>query len=443
MGVRDMFSRKESAFAGAIVSQWATGQAVWTSDRYEDMAREGYGHNPIVFGCIDRLARGAAGVPRVLYQTSHARERKAIARHLAPMPAVARAGEIKTMLRKNDLGRVDSHKLLDLLDHPNPLYNGARLTEALIAYYCLAGNAYQESVSAGDGPPRELYAHRPDRTSVVVGTAAEPVSHYEYRVGGATRRIEADTMLHLKTFNPLDDWYGMPPLKAASRSTDANNGARAWNAALVQNSARPSGLLKVSGAKAANSASIAKFIEYLKDRWIGSSNAGRPGVLAVPEGTDVEWIQTAFTAVEASWLEGMNLSAREICTVFDMPSILLGDTSAMSFKNYPEARKALYIEGIFPRLDMLFAAWNSSLVPNFGDNLLLAYDADQVDAIQEDREKQHKRAREDFRAGLIRLNEAREELGYEADAEYGEKYAFEIPGAGGNPDKTGDGEAAA
>ena len=53
------------------------------------------------------------------------------------------------------------------------------------------------------------------------------------------------TVLHLKTFNPLNDWYGLSPIEAAAYSIDQHNQAGAWNQAMLQNGARPSGAIVV------------------------------------------------------------------------------------------------------------------------------------------------------------------------------------------------------
>ena len=49
-------------------------------------------------------------------------------------------------------------------------------------------------------------------------------------------------MLHIKLFNPLNEYYGMSPLEAAA-AIDTHNAAGAWNKAMLDNAARPSGAL--------------------------------------------------------------------------------------------------------------------------------------------------------------------------------------------------------
>lgn len=436
---------KESLFAQAMVQPYSPGQAVWTQENYEALARAGYRRSPYVFGCIDRLARGASGIPFVLYEANRGRARKSLANQLQRKGAIARTQLAHKMLGRKDLRELDDHALLRLLAKPNEMYGGARLIESLVAYHAIAGNAYLEGVSGSSGPPVELYSHRPDRTQVVAGDARRLVAGYEYRNAGLLRRIDAANMLHWKTFNPLDDWYGQAPLLAAARSNDINNSAREWNFSLMQNSARPSGLLLVKGVKvpppspdptkkAVNP--LQRWTDEMKT-WLGERNAGKPGIVVSPgDGSEVTWQQTAFTPLETSWFEGIQLSGREICSVFRVPSILVGDVEAATFANFEEAKKALYTEGIFPLMDGLVADLNMWLTPLFGPDLILGYDTDAVEAIQEDQERLARRVWNAFQRGIITLNEARRQLGYDdAPRPWGDQFYWQIvPKGQANPD---------
>jgi phage portal protein BeeE len=84
--------------------------------------------------------------------------------------------------------------------------------------------------------------------AVVPGPDGWPDAH-AYTLDGRTSRIEGDAIpgvpriLHLKQFHPLDDHYGLSPIEAAASAIDLHNTASAWNKALLDNSARPSGAL--------------------------------------------------------------------------------------------------------------------------------------------------------------------------------------------------------
>lgn len=65
---------------------------------------------------------------------------------------------------------------------------------------------------------------------------------YDFKINKLTGR---SAVLHLKTFNPLNDWYGLSPIEAAAYSIDQHNQAGAWNKAMLQNGARSSGAIVV------------------------------------------------------------------------------------------------------------------------------------------------------------------------------------------------------
>ena len=145
---------------------------------------------------------------------------------------------------------VDEHPLLALLAKPNPAHCAPDLFEAWYGHLLVAGNAYLEAVSV-DGAVRELHVLRPDRMKVVPAPTAGP--RLTTTRSAARRCASARTpsggvrpILHLALFHPLNDHYGMSPLEAAAAAIDIHNASGAWNKALLDNSACPSGALVYS-----------------------------------------------------------------------------------------------------------------------------------------------------------------------------------------------------
>ena len=197
---------------GRVIAWTQAGRAVWTPRDYESLAREGFGKNPVAYRCVRMIAEAAASVPLTVFQGGE------------------RAGA--------------DHPLVRVLARPNPEQGRAELFEALYANLQTAGNAYLEA--AGDGL-EEVYGLRPDRVKVVPGPSGWPAA-YDYTAAGRTVRLgrAADgfsPVLHLKLHNPVDDWYGFSPLEAAAFAIDVHNASGAWNKALLDNGARPSGAL--------------------------------------------------------------------------------------------------------------------------------------------------------------------------------------------------------
>jgi len=206
---------KASATAPLFVSA-GSHHPVWTPRQYDTLAEEGYQKNIIVYRCVSLIARGVASVPWQVYKGSC---------------------------------RLEVHPLLTLLENPNPQQGLSRFMEALMSYLLLSGNAYIEAVIP-EREPWELYLLRPDRIRVIPGKAGIPEA-FAYNLQGRSVRIPVDPLngksrvLHIKTFNPLHDWYGMSPIEAAAHAIDQHNAVASHNLALLQNGGRPSGAMSI------------------------------------------------------------------------------------------------------------------------------------------------------------------------------------------------------
>lgn len=222
---------------------------------------KGYQRNVIVYRCVNLISRGLASVPLLLY----------------------RDGEKE----------IDDHPILTLLNSPSPRQAGSAFMEAMVGYLLLSGNCYIESVFGENFLPKELYPLRPDRIKIIPGEGGVPKA-YEYCVQNHKKILPVDpingksSVLHLKTFNPLNDWYGMSPIEAASCAIDQHNAVSGHNLALLQNGGRPSGALVIKpnphGLPLTDQQREA-LRQDLKNLYEGNRNAGR---IMVMEG-DFSW----------------------------------------------------------------------------------------------------------------------------------------------------------
>lgn len=286
------FSKKpheeKASRSGAIMVQTGARQPRFTPRQYDQLAKEAYQKNVIAYRCIRLVSQNAAAVPWAVYQ-----------------------GKGKSRQRLED------HPLMTLLQQPNPMQGGAELFESLFGFYLIAGNSYLETVGPDGGTPKELWCLRPDRMRVIPGAQGIPEG-YRYQVGGKFTDYKADFLtgqsdvLHLKSFHPLDDWYGMSPLEAAAFSIDQHNDAAKWNAALLQSGARPSGALVYkpthpSAADILTDEQRQTLKNELEHYFSGAENAGKPLVL---EG-GLDWREMSMSPKDMDWLAGKDVSARE------------------------------------------------------------------------------------------------------------------------------------
>jgi len=375
-------NEQKASRTGALVALLTEGRARWTPRDYAALAREGYQKNPVVYRCVRTVAEAVAGLPLVL--TDGARE-------------------------------LDTHPLLDLLAKPNPRETRADLLERTAGHLLVAGNAYLELVSVA-GQARELHALRPDRIKIVPGSEGWPEA-YEYGVAGRTVRFDMQEtagaprpVLHLSFFHPLDDHYGLSPLEAAGYAVDVHNAASAWNKALLDNAARPSGALVYSGAGNLSEEQFERLKQELDENYRGAKNAGRPLLL---EG-GLDWKPLSLSPKDMDFIAAKHSAAREIALAFGVPPMLLGIPGDNTYSNYAEANRALYRQTVLPlacRLCEAIAAW---LAPAFGEGLKLTPDLDQVPALAAERDSLWSRVNA---AGFLSEEERRAAVGYAPRAE--------------------------
>ena len=367
------FQNKASKATRALTLWLPLPAASRLKPRYDQLMKEGYGQNSVVHACVREIAGACAGVPWVLYRTLPGKDRE----------------------------EVPVHPLLDLIQRPNPLMGGFEWIESVVSHLYLSGNAFIESAGAKNARPRELYALRPDRMSVVPDRT-EYIGGYEYRVGSETVRFSRQQVLHLKLFHPLDDWYGQSPLEVAATAIDKLNASDRWNAALLQNSAVPSGALV--SKKRLTDEQFDRLKNEMNAKLQGVQNARLPLLLE----EDLEWKDLSVSPREMDWIEGLLFSALQIAQIYNVPPELIGLTPA-THQNRKEARKALYTEVVLPALSRLRDALNRWLAPRFGDGLHLDFDTDGIEALSEDRESLWRRVNA---SRFLTLDEKREALGY-------------------------------
>jgi HK97 family phage portal protein len=353
-----------------------TGQShVWPKTNYESLARAGYQNAVDVWACIDLVSKAIASIPWVLYKQG------------------------------TDKEEIENHPLLDLWSRPNPAEGGARFRESVVKYLLIAGNAYIEANGPKRGAPRELYCLRPDRVTVVPGTSIQLVGGFKYKAAVREANFTPDEVLQIKEFHPTDDWYGLSRLEVAAHIIDISNLGNEWNANLLKNDARPSGILRVTGNLTQDQRDALR--NSLTDKYSGAANAGKTLIL---EGVE-DWKGAGLSPVDMDWLEADKNVTRKICRVFGVAPELIGDSANKTYSNYKEARLAFYMETVLPLARMIRDELNNWLVPKFGEGIELDIDIDQIEAMQEKREEAYQRIQSAY---WLTLNEKRDAVGYDA-----------------------------
>lgn len=357
-------------------------QARWTTRNYVALSQQGFMRNPVVHRCVKMITDAASSVPWLLYQGAT---------------------------------ELEEHPLLQLLRNPHEGAAGTGFFEQLYGHLMLSGNAYIERLDH-DGQVRELHLLRPERVSVESDSNGWPQALI-YRNGTTRRQIglgasTTSRALHLRLFHPLDDHYGFPPLEAALMALDIHNATAAWNKALLDNSARPSGAL-VYAPKDGGNLSEEQFDRLkteLEEGYTGAGGAGKPLLL---EG-GLDWKAMGLTPKDMDFIEAKHVASREIALAFGVPSMLLGIPGDNTYANYAEANRAFYRLTVLPLLTRTAQALSNWLCPLYGADLRLEHDYDRIDGLSEERESLWRRV---GAADFLSDAEKRQAVGYSLDQE--------------------------
>ena len=349
--------------------------AAWSPRGYAAFAKEGFARNPVANRCVRLIAEAAAACPMKVADGAGAQSARA------------------------------------LLAQPNPDQAGAELFEQFFGHLQVAGDAYLELAGPEEGP-RALFALRPDRMRVLPGPKGW-ADGWEYRHGSETRVFTRDRasgrspILHMKLFNPADDHYGCSPMEAAARAVDVHNSGGAWAKALLDNAARPSGALVVTGRDGEGRLTEGQY-ERLKDEleglYTGPQNAGRPLLL---EG-GLDWKPMGHSPAEMDFISARREAAREIALAFGVPPMLLGLPGDNTYSNYREANLAFYRQTVLPLARKTAASLSAFLSPWLGADISITPNEDALPALSEEREARWRRV---GGAGFLTEDEKRALLG--------------------------------
>ncbi|PWJ19144.1 phage portal protein [Jannaschia seohaensis] len=362
----------KASAAGRVIAWGTVGRNVWSARDTVSLTRSGFASNPVGFRAVKLIAEAAAAVPVVV---------------------------------GDGAARFEVHPVMDLLRRPNGTQGRAELFEALFGQLLLSGDAYLEAVGP-EGVPLELHVLRSDRMSVVPGPDGWPAA-YDYSVGGRSHRFkvgEVSPVLHIRSFHPLDDHYGLSPFQAAGSAIDVHNAASAWSKGLLDNAARPSGAIVHRGEAPLTQEQFDQLTAALEAHHQGSRNAGRPILL---DG-GLEWESMGLSPSDMEFQKTKEVAAREIAMAFGVPPMLLGIPGDATYANYVEANRAFYRLTVLPLVGRVSDAVARWLSTHMGEALDIQPDRDRIPALQAERDAEWQRIAQ---ADFLTAAEKRERLG--------------------------------
>ena len=294
--------------------------------------------------------------------------------------------------------------LEQFLKFPNRVQSMQQLLEAATTYLLLSGNAYM--YISYDACRFTMQVLRPDRVEIIPGRTNSSVEYYVYSVNGRNVKItDTENMVHIRFFNPINDWYGLSPLQATASSIDQHNAVSMHNLSILRNGGRPSGCLMVkNGSDGLTDQQREQLRQGLKDSYSGTKNAGKIMIL---EG-DFDWKEIGKTPKDLDFFSGKNISAREIAQAFGIPPMLIGIQGDSMFANYREARFHLWEDTIIPIVNKFVDGLNKWIHSSVDANVTINVNLDKIPALSYKRDSLWKRLSQ---CDFLTVEEKREMLG--------------------------------
>jgi len=296
---------------------------------------------------------------------------------------------------------VADHPALDLFRRVNPFHTRWWLWAQTINFLELTGNCYWYAPANALGAPAEIWiAHSqymrviPDRDNFIRG--------YEYRRAGEKPiTFDPHEIVHLKYPNPTNMFYGRATLQAAAESVDAHEARAKAHVNLMQRGVYAGVGLQTD--QELSQAVIERLATQIETKYASPERAGRPMVLE--QGLKVTRMDLAPN--EMALLESSRITRDEILSIFRVPAAVvgIGEDVARAQADAMDLIFARYC--VAPRLQMIEDQLNQDLLPRYDPALFVRFDG----VIPEDEDARRDRARKDFEAGLITLNQALRETG--------------------------------
>jgi HK97 family phage portal protein len=312
------------------------------------------------------------------------------------------------------------HPLLDLLENPNPFVSGDLFIKSLAGYFSLTGNSYLNII--GSGKPVELHILKPQNINIQANNRDGYPQQYDYTASNGSitfkrdqkNRFLADNgneLGQLMTFNPKycnSNLYGVSDLAAVELEISQYILASIHNNSLLENQARPSGILTYKGADndiTQNTVDTIK--EILRSSLSGAANAGNATFLC----GDFDWKQLSESIKDMDFATLKQQTATAVYNALKIPLPMVSPDN-MTLANMETAKINFYDNTILPLTKTIYDFLGSMLLPRYAnsENLELTFDEASIEALEP---RQVNNTLKLSQSGVLTINEIRSQLGYE------------------------------
>ncbi len=308
--------------------------------------------------------------------------------------------------------------LQELLDRPHEVMNQEEFIEQKTMFLLLAGSSFTylerghgEDTMDPRGEILEMKPLRPSRMDIMPGEGHGGVERFEHTVSGRVSKIHPLNMAWTRRSNPNNDYWGLSPLTLIERTMQIDEGVEIYNHTALDTGGVPDVILEAPHAMGRGKAGRAR------RQWNQHYRTGRSGgAIVLDEGLSARAF--GVSPKDMQFHQMSEITMHRILAAFGVPPIMVMDLRDASVLANAKEQRELFWENTVMPLGRKEASSITRAIhtdPRFpregGWGVRFAFE--KADFQRKDDAQIAQAARDNYSAGLITLNEARQDLGKE------------------------------
>lgn len=266
---------------------------------------------------------------------------------------------------QNSENHEEVNTLNKLLYKPNEIQYKLDFLETAFSYYVLTGNLFILGTKNSENQLTKLNVLKSENIIVIGGKYGYPEG-YQYQIDEQKFFVPYNdkksplSILHIKNFNPDNDFIGLSPLSAAESSIARLNIFDQYDQQAAQNAYTPNGIFYYQESNPIlNDADAAQELEKKLSDLTDSSSAK---ALILPD--SIRWQELKEKTYDSNFAIARQIAEKNIARAFGVPASLIG-LEEPKFSNYKEARAHFLDETIEPLIKKMnsFASWLEESFP--------------------------------------------------------------------------------
>jgi HK97 family phage portal protein len=297
--------------------------------------------------------------------------------------------------------RASEHELWDALNRNSSF---EEYLELQIMYLLVTGETFSQKVMSDYSKKPLGFVTMPSQyTYPMQGTFMNPVERFRYSEYKELF-FEKDQVVYIKKPSLSEYFRGFSAGVPLAETISLFNAGITWNKNIALSGGMPQLVAKGQGVTKEKA-------QQIRESWTEQSGSNNSHILKmVSENLEIQKLTDAPN--DAEWSKAIEMSMRHILMAFGVSSELLNDASNKTYSNYKEARKALYLEAAIPIAKKFIAQFNAQVSYHYADKPMLCIDIDEIEALSEASTEKTTRIMQLFEKGILTLEEARNELGF-------------------------------